>query len=255
MIEGYIGRPGSGKSYTLTARTLEAAKQGRQCFTNFGLKHPNVERITIEDLTDPQMPAGLVVIDEAHLWFDARLSMKLPPSLLMRMSQTRKMGWDLLWCTQDEGNVDKRIKVVTNWMWLCGAWGGWNGHPIAFTSMCYEPRSFRKKGQHHQRAIRYFDKEVAESYDTLESLQVASHVAALEDAYKRGANNEAGAVRGGRGSRRRVVAEPASSGRSEPVERVSGPGAAAGLELAPWPPSWDEPVGNGSRDRGRHGNG
>ena len=32
-IEGYVGRPGSGKSYTLTERVLEEADKGRICFT------------------------------------------------------------------------------------------------------------------------------------------------------------------------------------------------------------------------------
>lgn len=196
MIEGYIGRPGSGKSYTLSARGFEEAESGRQVFANFGLNHPNVEPITIEDLTDPRMPPGLILIDEAHLWFPARLSMKLPPSLLMRLSQTRKMGWDLIWCAQHETRVDKVLRDVTNWLWLCNAWGSSNAggaeHPAFFTALCFEPEKFRKRKAHAQRVVRRFRMDVASHYDTKESLQVASHVLALQDHYAKGRKGDGG---------------------------------------------------------------
>lgn len=185
MIEGYVGRPGSGKSYTLTARGYEEAESGRQVFGNFNLAHRNFERIAIDDLLDPSMPPGVILIDEAHLWFPARLSMKLPPSLLMRLSQTRKMGWDLIWCAQHENRVDKVLRDVTNWLWLCNSWFVWQGHPMFFSASCYEPENFRKPKKRSVRVIRRFDFDVANAYDTLESLQVASHVSAIQDHYRK----------------------------------------------------------------------
>src|SRR3954453_10256371 len=98
MIEGYIGRPGSGKSYTLTARVVKEARRGRQVFTNYAVRADNVWYFTPDQLMD--LPPGLIVIDEAHLWFPARMALKLPPSWLAMLSQTRKNGWDLPWAAQ-----------------------------------------------------------------------------------------------------------------------------------------------------------
>jgi zona occludens toxin (predicted ATPase) len=188
VIEGIIGRPGSGKSYEATRRLMVAAESGRQCFANFGVSHPNVEKISMEDLLDTSMPSGLVVIDEAHLWFPSRLSMKLPPSVQQRMSQTRKAGqgggFDLLWVTQHESRVDRTMRDITNWMWLCNSWLTWRGHPGFFTATCWEPEKFRKPKKQHGRYIHRFDRGVAECYDTYETLTVAKHVLDVADAYR-----------------------------------------------------------------------
>ena len=65
-IEGYIGRPGSGKSYTLTERAIREARKGRQVFLNYVINEPNCWYFTPDQLMD--LPPGVIVIDEAHLW-------------------------------------------------------------------------------------------------------------------------------------------------------------------------------------------
>jgi zona occludens toxin (predicted ATPase) len=180
-IEGYVGRPGSGKSYTLTARVLQEAERGRTCFTNFGLKHPNVFTFGPEDLL--HLPPGLIAIDEAHLWFPARQALKLPPSWLAGMSQTRKRGWDLLWAVQHEARVDRVIRDVSSWMWLCSSWWSWKGHPLLFKAECYEPEFFRKPKRKMLSRWRLFSQDVANAYDTYETLAVAKHALSKNDAY------------------------------------------------------------------------
>ena len=180
-IEGYIGRPGSGKTYTLTSRVLREANRGRTVFSNYGINHPNVYRFGAEDLLD--LPPGLIVIDEAHLWFSARMSLKLPPSWLAKLSQTRKSGWDLLWCAQHESRVDRVVRDVSDWMWLCSAWFKVGGHPAFFVSESYEPEYFRKVNRRYTRKVSMFDPKVAAAYDTYESLTVARHAKREEDVY------------------------------------------------------------------------
>lgn len=188
MIEGYVGRPGSGKSYTLTARAIEEAESGRQVFANYGLRHPNVERISVEDLVDPDMPPGLVVLDEAHLWFPARLAMKLPPSLLMRWSQTRKAGWDILWSAQHPKRIDSIIRDNSNLLWHCRAWKGFFSSEVSyFSATAYEPEEYRRAKKHIMRTTRRFSPKVAAYYDTLETLSIAAHVRAVKDTYREGA--------------------------------------------------------------------
>jgi zona occludens toxin (predicted ATPase) len=181
MIEGYIGRPGSGKSYTLTERALREADRGRQVFTNYGLIHPNVMKFEPEHLLD--LPPGVIVIDEAHLWFPARMSLRLPPSWLAMLSQTRKNGWDLLWCAQHEARVDRVIRDVSSYLHLCSAWFPVSGHPSFFLADAYEPEFFRRPGKRMTRRVRRFTDKVAGAYDTFESLSGAQHTQRDDDLY------------------------------------------------------------------------
>lgn len=183
MIEGYIGRPGSGKSYTLTERALREAKRGRQVFCNYGLVADNVWTFTPDQLLD--LPPGLIVIDEAHLWFPARMSLKLPPSWLAMLSQTRKNGWDLLWCAQHENRCDRVLRDVSSYLWLCSAWVKMDGHPMFFVADSYEPEFFRNPKRKMTRRLRRFDRKVAAAYDTFESLTVAKHATSDNDIYAR----------------------------------------------------------------------
>jgi len=180
-IEGYIGRPGSGKSYTLTDRALIEANKGRTVFANYVINHPNCWYFTPEQLLD--LPPGVIVIDEAHLWFPARMALKLPPSWLAMLSQTRKNRWDLLWCSQHETRVDRVLRDNTSWMWLCSAWLSWGGHPLLFASKSFEPEYFRKPKKMMTRRVRLFDQKVARAYDTFERLVVAQHAQSKDDAY------------------------------------------------------------------------
>lgn len=190
-IEGYIGRPGAGKSYTLTERAIREARRGKQVFANYVINEPNCWFFTPDQLLD--LPPGVIVIDEAHLWFPARMALRLPPSWLAMLSQTRKNGWDLLWASQHESRVDRIVRDNTSWMWLCSAWFAYDGHPLFFVSKSYEPEYFRKQGKMMTRRIRMFDNKVAAGYDTFERLVVAEHAQRDDDQYaaksKRGAKS------------------------------------------------------------------
>lgn len=194
MIEGYIGRPGSGKSYTLTERAIREARRGRQVFANYSLDEPNCWTFSPEQLLD--LPPGVIVIDEAHLWFPARMALKLPPSWLAMLSQTRKNGWDLLWCSQHETRVDRILRDVSSYLWLCSAWFSWGGHPGLFIADSYEPENFRKPGKRITRRVRRFDPSVAGAYDTMQRLVVAEHATSDTDAYAR--NSKRGREMAGR---------------------------------------------------------
>lgn len=186
-IEGLIGRPGAGKSYELTRRALAEADRDRMVFANYAIAHPNVYTFTPDQLMD--LPPGLVVIDEAHLWFPARMSLKLPMSWLSGMSQTRKKGWDLIWAAQHESRVDRVVRDVTSWMWLNSAWFSSGGHPVLFAASCWEPEFFRKPEKRFTRSWHLFSSRVAQAYNTHESLTQADHTQTGNDAYaKRGAS-------------------------------------------------------------------
>jgi len=192
MIECLIGRPGSGKSFELTARVLEAADRGRLVFTNYPVVHPNVYLFEPAQLMD--LPPGLVVIDEAHLWFPARMSLKLPMSWLAGMSQTRKNGWDMLLAAQHETRLDRAVRDVCSWMWLCRAWGGGSDHPWLFTASSWEPEFFRRPDRVFTRRWRFFSSRVASAYDTHAKLTQADHTIDAKDPYARAQSKRGGSV-------------------------------------------------------------
>lgn len=191
-IEGLIGRPGSGKTYEMTRRVLAAADRDRLVFTNYAVSHPNVYMFAPDQLLD--LPPGLVVIDEAHLWFPSRMALKLPMSWLAGMSQTRKKGWDLLWSAQHESRIDRMVRDVTSWLHLCRAWGSSDGHPMIFTFSTYEPEHFRRPKMAYGRGFHFFSKRVAAAYDTHESLVQAGHTIDPKDPYAKAASKRGGSV-------------------------------------------------------------
>lgn len=179
MIEGWIGRPGSGKTYTLTARALSERARGREVFANYPID--GCWTFGADDLLD--LPPGLIVIDEAHLWFPARKAMALPPSWLAMLSQTRKNGWDLIWSAQHETRVDRIVRDISNWMWLTTAWFGPKGRPRMFKTECFEPESFRKPGKAVE--VKWYPRtnKVCRSYDTMVRLEGAEHARSENDRY------------------------------------------------------------------------
>lgn len=194
-IEGLIGRPGAGKTYELTRRALAEADRDRLVFSNYPIAHPNIYMFEPEQLLD--LPPGLVVIDEAHLWFPARMALQLPMEWLAGMSQTRKKGWDLIWSAQHESRVDKVIRDVTDWLWLSTAWFSHNGHPLVFAAACWEPEYFRRPDRRFTRSWRFFNSRVAESYNTHGAVVQAAHTKAKEGPYAGKGKPSSGSRRSG----------------------------------------------------------
>ncbi|MDR1188133.1 MAG: zonular occludens toxin domain-containing protein [Bifidobacteriaceae bacterium] len=151
------------------------------------MAHENVWRYQADDLLD--LPPGKIFIDEAHLWFPARAALRLPPSWLAMLSQTRKSGWDLYWATQHETRVDRVVRDVTSWMHLCTAW--WkrsDGRPLLFHVETWEPEDFRKKGRRVTAVWKTFKRDVAQAYDTYEHLEIAGHAESDSDVYRAKSN-------------------------------------------------------------------
>jgi hypothetical protein len=183
VIEGFIGSPGAGKTYGLTLRAIQAAKKGRPVFANYEIDHKGIEFFTAEQFAS--LPAGLVVLDEAHLWFPARRSMRLPSSWLALMSQTRKQGWDVLWSAQHEARVDRVLKDITTWMWLCRQYS-FTKTPWLFHAKSWEPEYFRKDGPDGRGPAiwRRFRPEIANAYRTHGRIEVAAHTKDRDDEYE-----------------------------------------------------------------------
>jgi hypothetical protein len=196
VIEGIFGLPGKGKTYEAVRRLLLAADAGRQCFSVTPVDHPNVETITYDDLVDPYLPPGLILLDEVHLKLPAGSHQRLDEDWYAKLSQTRKDGHDLLYTSQHESKVLKQLRDNTNYGWVTEAWFRTNGHPLFFSARCWEMHKLRR-GKPEDRYVHRFSKRVARAYDTRFALREGAATRDRSSSSYVGAGNGSSLVAGG----------------------------------------------------------
>lgn len=114
MVEGFVGLPGSGKTYWLARKGLEAIKEGKSVYANFSLTGA-IRFTTLNELKGVRK--GVILIDEINLSAPSRLWNKLPAWLLYFWSQTRKFQLDIYWTAQNMDRVDKVVREISNFVW------------------------------------------------------------------------------------------------------------------------------------------
>ena len=220
-IEGYVGRRGRGKTYTVVARVLKSYKRYTVVAANLRIDVPNL--LTIEGPQD-MLPGGaidkvraayclagfyaagagsangrrgrrfrpapwrvLCVVDEAHIWFPSRQSQRLPISIMEFFSQTRKIPLDLLWTAQRAERVDRALRDNTDWIWKAEAWFRaltLSDRPLFYTARAFEPEDLGKKNvKAGPMVVRPFRWKVARAYETTEKQTASDHIAAIADFY------------------------------------------------------------------------
>ncbi len=145
MIELYEGRLGGGKTYSAAVRMVDHIRRGGIICTNVELIWPAIKSyiadrfgLIAEDsqfipLADNQIglfhrftPSGtpelpvLVVIDEAHLTFNARdfaQTDKLYRETLTFLTQSRKVNTDVIFIAQSVLNMDKQFMRLVQFIW------------------------------------------------------------------------------------------------------------------------------------------
>jgi hypothetical protein len=146
MIEMIEGKIGGGKT-TLAALMMNARlARGCHIFTNVALKREGVEnycakRYGVKIRYDEQVhqidqdncgefhkhiqggltreQAPLIVLDEVHLWFNARDWAKTSRELLNFLSQSRKVHTDIIFISQSIKNVDSQFARQAEFYWAC----------------------------------------------------------------------------------------------------------------------------------------
>jgi hypothetical protein len=145
MIELYEGRLGGGKTYSATVRIVDHVRRGGLIATNIELvwdaiKQYSAERfgVIVEDdqyialdeehigMFHRHTPSGtvelpvLVVLDEAHLTFNARdyaKTDKLYRETLTFLTQSRKVNTDVIFIAQSVLNMDKQFMRLVQYIW------------------------------------------------------------------------------------------------------------------------------------------
>lgn len=144
MIAIYEGKIGGGKTYLAVCRILAHLAKGGTVFTNVELKLEGVKRYLANHhglQLDPDavrildereswdfhkyLKAGsdlntLCVIDEAHLWFNARdhaVTAATKRELITFLSQSRKLKVDVILIVQAAENLDAQFRRLAQEIW------------------------------------------------------------------------------------------------------------------------------------------
>lgn len=119
MLEAYVGRVGSGKTYAMVERALRL--RGKvPMYSNMGLSWAEQFR-SWEDLCG--LSNGVVLLDEAGVWFSSRFYKSLPPEVLSMILQSRKRGLQVWATTQSLEGVDVVLRRNFAFVHRCERFG------------------------------------------------------------------------------------------------------------------------------------
>jgi len=138
MIRNFTGLPGSGKSYgALLDIIVELTRGSRVVFHQIPIDHGELAVYLKEQGHEPDLSVRLrkipedrvrdfwayadeqgvksgrlFVIDEAHVYFDARAWAEIGPRMSVYLTQHRHLNDEVLFITQHPEMIDKRIRLL-----------------------------------------------------------------------------------------------------------------------------------------------
>ena len=116
MIKGYFGVPGCGKSTTLVKEYRKNRRKYKNIYSvNIEIK--GVKQITKEDFEKYKFPNSLILWDEITLDYDNRAFKSFSNQAKEAWLLHRHFGTDIIYCTQNYENVDKKIRDLTLELW------------------------------------------------------------------------------------------------------------------------------------------
>jgi len=167
----YNGSVGSGKTLHATASVIQdvidSDIKDKPIYSNYKINHPNYHELLPETLLNAEMSGSNIVIDEAYIWLESRLSGK-PINLYMSyiLFQSRKRNMDIYLTDQILGSIDVRFRLLTDYEIKCKAIPN-SKHPKGFVYYVIDRTGFRPRMYKNylpiEAAAKYFD-----YYDTFE---------------------------------------------------------------------------------------
>jgi hypothetical protein len=128
MIIAYIGNLGTGKTLNAVNDLMENMKRGRTVLSNtpihFTYKDKTYSSITITDLDDfnKAFINGQnvdIFMDELSVYLPSQYWNHVKPEFIMKFAQMRKFRCNLYYTEQGWTHGIKRIRDLTNWVWVC----------------------------------------------------------------------------------------------------------------------------------------
>jgi len=124
MIELYTGLPGSGKTYALTRRCMDALDRGYTVYANFDLKHGRAQKegrlVRWHDLDEIyRVTNGIIAMDEAHVYMNSRKWDALPEEMQVRLQQHRKDALHIWGTAQSHKRLDTVYRELVQRWYMC----------------------------------------------------------------------------------------------------------------------------------------
>jgi hypothetical protein len=119
-IKGIIGPPGSGKTALAAWMSYVGYQEGRKIFSNTLLRFP-FDWVSRRDLVEriAVLTNCVVLVSEIQVFMDSRrFASKGNIEASYLFTQTRKRNVDFLWDSQKLHQVDKRLRDLTDWLYV-----------------------------------------------------------------------------------------------------------------------------------------
>lgn len=114
------GKPGNGKTYVLAYRAKEWLDKGLDVYSNFKLNYTGNNLHYWENPKDlTGIEKGIIVMDEAHVYFNSRDWTNLDKNLQRKLQQHRKDGLHIWGTVQNEARLDVIVRELVNSYFVC----------------------------------------------------------------------------------------------------------------------------------------
>jgi len=187
MIYAIVGKPGSGKSYLLVKLAKDFLQRGFDVYSNVLI---DVERLALKPKSSwfqknkklgtcyywdsleqfRYINNGVILFDEAGAYFEPREWSKFDKQDRVKFQQHRKQKLDIYLSVQNFSRVDQVIRQLTNIVYEMHKFFGlfWYGQ--------YDPDEIDLKKRHcYGRSFYFFDKSLADCYDTFQMVNLKEH--------------------------------------------------------------------------------
>ena len=120
-ITGIVGDLGGGKTLLMTYQGYKRFLRGQRIMANYGVryKHARLNAAVLVEM-DADLQDLVILGDEFHIVIDSRNSMTADnKAITYFVLQTRKRNVHLYFTTQDEGQVDVRLRMRVDYWIYC----------------------------------------------------------------------------------------------------------------------------------------
>ena len=189
MIIGYVGTPGSGKTYEAVKTIIANLKRGRRVYTNIdGLEIDSCRRFIQDglDLDDYEFnkrlvflskdevyhfweiakDGAMIVLDEVHKNFSNREWASEKNKQFADWASThRHHGFDLILITQDIEKVEKHVRSLLEWTYFFRKVNFFGG-AVSQKYMCYSYSGDDHSGQPLSKNVRTYNPVIFKCYNS-----------------------------------------------------------------------------------------
>lgn len=117
MITLYSGNPGNGKTLACVRAVYAEFLLGRTVYSNIPLKFPHIRYGSLNELVGAE--EGVILMDEAQVYFDARQWDSVPAELRVKLQQHRKQALDIFATTQHPAFLEPTYRRLVAEFWFC----------------------------------------------------------------------------------------------------------------------------------------